>query len=670
MFFELSASQELFELVRHLYEFDERARKAMSRLYEAPGSSPEELAEFWVRSPDVVLEVARRELKSAAAWQAVEEVTIEHDVGAALDWASARSRRQMKRLGLIRFVQDDDGNEWAVMPGLLASIFAPHVTGDRGSLPILLGRSDLEKLQGLCQLWELPTGGSKLELIGRLIDHFSREEMVQDILEALPSPDWIGDALMILELGGLCFWQQIYGYDLETALGEAGNVIPLMRRADRQRQQEMAEALMDHGVIFRLESLGEGYAMVAVPEELWKGLWQLGRVWLLEWTVQAVAAMEEEALGQPWKRRPMELQAALKWLVIEAKSGRLRVGDDEIDEDSRDELREVLGEDLNPLWRGWWDLGYELGILAKSRRRAVKPGPEYLSLLNRRPADFQREVLLEWCLNYAAIGADFKLGQAFGLDDEWRKRAVQLLHSQDEMVPFWMEIPGVESATTGGGWLREPGTGGDELIDLETRLTVTFVILTKFSWLDLLSLLPTERSYTVESLVELAQCVAALSMFTKLGMVLRNYPIAVYLPFQRASFLMDHLHESPFREWVEDIIDDLFVPLGIAEWADERDRIMLDTEVLRIESPPGWPEDDRRALIQELFGEEAEFEMPRRRETELRAVAPGADAEDGGLSIEEPIQDLLAAAQGKRVLHFDGKILSLGSDEGSSRVPE
>lgn len=659
-------SQELLHLIAYFGEMPERRQKAIASLYEVPasfgepGTLAERLALFFVQCPEIILEVTRRELKSAAAWRTLSEVVIEHDDGTVLDWAPARHRQILQRLGLIRVEVDEQGHEWSSMPGLVASIFASHVEGERGSLPILLGRAEEAEVRALCEIWGLPSEGTKQELIGVLVDFYSREEMMEEMLQAIPNPDWIGDALMILELGGLCHWQQIYGYDLETTLGQGTNVVPLMRRADRQQQQEIAETLMARGMIFRIESPGEEYTMVAVPEELWRSLWELGRVWLLEWVLQAVSEMGDEGLGQSWQEHSAGLQEVLKWLLIEAEAGRLRAEDGGITEESRRILAPVYSAGEEPRWQDWWALGIELGVLARGEGDEVKQGSEALALLNRRPVDFRREVLLEWCVNYSGASADRRLSQAIGLDDEWRQRALQLLRAEGEMAPIWMHTPGVDPAETGGGWLRDPESGTDDIMHIEISLTIAFVVLLKLTWLDLLSLLPGDRSYSIEGLVELLQCVAAFSMFSHLGLVLRNHPIAVYLPFQRASFLMDQYHESLFREWVEDIVDSIFVPLGIAERSEGGARVMLDTEPLRIESPPGWPEEDRFEIIRELFGPEMEFEIPRRRETELRAVAPSSNGEDGYLSVDEPIEELMAAVGKNRVLSFDGRRLKIG----------
>lgn len=646
-------------LVHHLDGFTARQREVMAELYGAPGSEAEELADFWVRNPEMVVEVVRRELKSSVGWRLIEEAVIEHDTLIYVDWTSAALRRMVTRLGVLNPERDELGHFQATMPGALAAFFADRVTGQRGSLPILLGRSPEPKVTELAARWDLSTQGSKIEKILRICDFFNHSEMIEDILDELPSPDWIGDVLMVMELGGVCYWQQIYGYDLEESMHPGENIVPLMRRDERAQQQALAEALMELGVLFRLELEGMEYPMVAVPEELWYGLWRLGRRWLMDWTAQSGMVLREQGVYRPDATRPLGAHGALKWWLCEARQGRLRwTHEDGVDPESRRQLEKIYLGDEEIQWDAWWVLGQELRLLEPRADGGVEPGSEVEALLDRRRKDFVGEVLLEWCLGYSGGAADASLGTAIGLDDVWRQRAMKLMEKQSELVPQWMHIPGIDPSETGGGWLRESGTGPDEIVLFEAGLTTAFVMMTKMGWLDLMSLAEGGRYYPMSALVELFQCVAGLSMFTQLGMVLEEQPAAVYLPFQRASFLMDQLHQAKFREWVGDIVDRLFVPLGIASYGDDGESIWLDTAPLRIKDPPGWPPQQRRNLLLEIFGEEVDFELPTNGVSRIRQVTPAPTNGENRRLIEEPISELLDAAEKEgEILSFDGRFI-------------
>lgn len=640
------------QLVAHLASYTAKQRIEISRLYEAP-SKVEELADFLIAHPEHVLETARKEIESSLAWRLVEEAVLEHDLGLDLDWAPVKHHRLMIRLGLLRPKRDGQGKSWAVMPGALAAIFADRVTGQRSSLVILLGRAPEERVSDLAKEWGLSTEGSKVEQILRICDHFAREDMVMDLLEALPNPDWIGDAMMVMELGGVCYWQQVFGVDVEANGQESDNVVPLMRLSERRQQREIAEALTDLGVLFRLELEGMDYPMVAVPEELWSGLWQLGRQWLMEWAAQAEEVVEQTGMGRKNGKPPVDLQAVLKWFLCEE----LQWDSEGLTAETREKLAANYHGDQKPHWEDWWELAQEFRVLWADPTGEVAPGIEAPSLLRLSREQFQREGLREWCMGYGASLADAHLGEAVGLDDPWRRRAMKALKKNGDWVPLWMELEGVESTTTGGGWLRESGTGPEEIVLYEAGVTTAFVLMTKLTWLDLLSLLDKERFYSVKGLVGVLQSVAGLSMFSQLGLVLEQQPAAIYLPFQRASFMMDQRHQPRFEEWVKDIIDHLLIPLGVASYGEDEDLVWLDTAALRIDNPPGWPPEQRHDLMTALFGNEVEFELPEQKANGLRQVAPTVSDEANQVSVQMPLDEILEAAVGREVIGFDGEVL-------------
>lgn len=651
------------QLVNHLHGFGRRRRENMAELYGAPTADAMALAEHWVRHPEEVVEVVRRELETSLGWRIVEEAVLEHDLGTYLDWAPARQRQQVARLGLLDPKIDSSGHCRAVMPAALAAIFSHRVRGQRGSLPVLLGRCSESEVQRLIRQWGLSEEGSKVELILRLCDYYDGTQITEELFQALPSPDWIGDALMVLELGGICHWHQVYSYDLDEHLGRGENIVPLMRSDERRQQREVAETLIELGLLFRFDDEETGHAMVAVPEEFWAGLWELGRRWLMDWIVQGRVTLGERAEGTTRMPRAVELQRILKWWLCEIGEARLKCEHEEAGL-SAQTLR--LLDDVSTLeravdWDVTWQLSQELRILEREAFGFIGAGSESIPLLDRERRDFVSEVLLEWCLAYSGEQVDQHLTQAIGFDEAWRNRAVDLIRRQGEPVPLWMFESGVDPNSTGGGWLRESGTGPDEIVLFEVGLATTFVVMTKLLWLDVLSLLETKRRYPVEGLVGLMQCVAGFSMFTQLRLVLEEQPAPVYLPFQRASILMDERNQSAFRKWVDDVLQTLLVPLGVAVMDEETDAVWLEASMLRIDDPPGWPGGQREKLLEEIFDEELDFELQAEPSSGLHEVIP--DIGSGKLCLDESMERLLELVKGREITGFDGRFIELAPQE-------
>lgn len=648
------------QLVNHLHGFAEGQRREIAELYGAPSPEASHIARFWVESPAEVLKVVRRELDSSVGWQMVEETAIDHDLPVFLDWAPTRVRHQVARLGLVQSQTDDAGHILGTMPGALAAIFSEHIRGQRGSLPILLGRFTRDDVRQLADRWDLETEGSKLELILRIGDYFSREEMIDDVLQRLTDPDWIGDALMVLELGGISHWEGIYGYDFDdNDNGPGADVVPLMRRSERRRQRDVAETLLEMGVLFRIEDDEHDTSMIAVPEALWPGLWQLGRRWLMDWVVQATAGLEDtgrpaaDAVEQPG------LRGVLKWWACETERSSLQVGtarEEPLTSESLDRLDAVYDGERSLDWDTVWNLGRQLRILDVEPDGAVGPNREARQLLDAGEPEFVRESLLEWCLGYLGRECDRKLPQALGLDDQWRNRAVGLMRRNGEPIPAWIQHPGVESDATGAGWLRPTGTGADEMITFEYGLAAGLVSLAKVMWLDVLSLLE-PMSVPIDQLAVLMQNVSGVAMFTQLRIVLEEQPAPVYLPFQRASFLMDERQHAPIAEWIEHLMVGLLHPLGVATYDASSRQVRLVPRLLRIGDPPGWPEGQRAQLLEEMFGDEVDFEVPSGDESTLREVSTVSDDAEATASIDEPLARLVELSANRAICSFDGQFL-------------
>ncbi|MFU8807016.1 MAG: hypothetical protein ACNA8W_24625, partial [Bradymonadaceae bacterium] len=547
-----------------------------------------------------------------------------------------------------------EDNVWeAWLPAAMAVLLAPKLRGTRPSLPLLLGKESPERIAELAATYGIDERGSRVEIVLGLTEKLCEPGIIDTILELLPDPEWIAAGLMILELGGLCYWQEIFGYDLEETASPDRKVIPLMRSHERTEEQAIAKTLLDLGIIFRAEDENSPYPLVAVPEELWASLWQLGRDWLMEWTTSAYYSLGEQGVGRGREDDGLDLQSTFKWLILEADKAPLEVPGPEPSEASFAHLRDVAGQ-TDEFLRLAVDIGLEMQVLM-TKGSALVAGPEHKVLLDLPRPAFIRQVLYEWCTGFAASHADAHLAQAVGLDDTWRRRMLGVLEERVEFVPTWMRYEGVPSHTTGAGVLRAAESGNDELLLLEMGFVMGFVWMIKLVWLDLLSMLEGGRWYPVGAITEMFQMVSCLGLFSQLVHLLDHPHLSLYLPVQRASFFTDAFHSTHFRTWTGELINDLLVPLGVASLSEDGEMVWLETRHLRIQSPPGWPDDQRVALLAELFGQdEVDFRIPNGR-AGLLQVASDVSIVDGRLSLDGPIDELRQSLAGHKVKRFDGK---------------
>ncbi len=644
----ISSQREQF--TEHFASFTEAQRKAMADLYKAKTPKAEDLVAAVLADPERVRTVARREIKGGMGWRIVEQVTVEHDLGCLLDWGPAKARKALTRLGLAK-IEMAEGQPVAVMPGPMAAIFAGETSGVRGSMALLLGRASAERVAELAEIWGVSTAGSKEEQILDLIDRFVEPSFIDELLETLPTPDWLGDALMVMELGGVSYWQQIYSYDVDGGSDGDAKVVPLMRNEDREGQRSVAELLMKMGVLFRVPPEDDQPAMLTVPEELWMGVWQVGVDWMLDWTAQASMGLRDQALGRRNGVPPAGLQPVIKWLLAEAAQGRLRWQEEGISEESVEVLSEVVRDGEADLVR-WWQLGAEGRLIGLEPDGGVKPG-ERLGLLEKSRGEFARELLLGWCLGSFGGMADQAMGVALGLDQTFLKRALRVYQREGHEFPLWFLSPGLESGMTGGGWLREEGTGTDGEVVFESQILGAFVMQVKLTFLDIVSLLEPGRYYPVRALSEVLQSIGGLISFLQLRVVLENQPPAIYLPFQRTSFLMDPTNLLRFEEWVEELADEVLIPLGVAAWDEKRESLWLETGNLRVPTPEGLPAEHRGQFLGEIFDEEVPFEVPEERPAGLREVAPVVDSTAREVSLQVPLAAVLEATADREILEFD-----------------
>ncbi len=251
--------------------------------------------------------------------------------------------------------------------------------------------------------------------------------------------------------------------------------------------------------------------------------------------------------------------------------------------------------------------------------------------------------------------------QALGLDDEWRQEVGKFLRRRNEFVPIWMSHPGVEHRLTGCGYLRDGPPPGDERFMMEIGLANGTVWSAKLVWLDLLSVLEGGMWYPKTLVTELLQLASGLGIFSQLIHVLQEPGMAYYLPVQRASFVSDHYQTPRFEAWVDDIVTHLFEPIGAGRASSDGASLWLDTTNLRVESPPGLPDDTREQLLGEVFGDpEFEFPIPTQTASKLHQVSDPADGEviDLDLSFDQVCRML----GDREVERFDGRRLWLSEE--------
>ena len=658
-------------LVEHFGAFNEGERQNLAARYGAPASDPTTLARTFCARPERVLEVLEEHLPGAAAWQLVEELAYDHDLLVDIAFVGARMRRQLVGLGLLK----PSGHDSKLtlensLPGAIAAILAPRLQSSRASLPILLGRLDAGALRRLAARHgvALPSQGSRVELLMELSRTMAAPDFLQRVLDLLDDPEWIGAALMTLELGGMCYWQEVFGPEFASGDGApATNVVPLLGQQDRLEEQAIADALTGLGLLHRVEEPGNPHPMVVIPEELWGGLWALGRDWLMDWTAEVYHGLREGAVRRPV--HPEDARDGLKWLACEADGGGLRLEgsgpERSLCVDSRQKILEARGGDAGQGQRSerLAMLGWELGLLVEGQGGALAVDEAQIELLDAPRPAFVRRVLHDWCTCHISGRADQPLAQAIGLDEVWRQRVVRALQARKEVVPPWLLSEGLEATHTGAGCLREAALGGAEILMMELGLTNSYVWGTKLLWLDLISMQEPLCCYPLDALRELLQMAAALTLFGHLSSLVEMPGLGYYLPVQRASFLHDPFHTDAFDVWLRAITGELLEPLGVArlEEDDHGASVWLDTRHLRVETPMGMQDEHRVELLRELLqAERLDFKPPCPATPSLLALdfsgTPG-DGDNGAhawLAASLPLARLRQELGGRSIAGFDG----------------
>lgn len=652
-------SQGFRDLVNHFARFDKAERGELARLYRAANPEPETLALELCRAPEVLIDALPGALRSARTRSLLEDVVLEHDLAVRVEWADKLAVRALSRIGVLARVDDSALARQVSAPGVIAAILSSQIKGVRPSLYMLLGRESEDRVASIASRYGVASG-PLIAMILELTEHFRSDEMIDSMLSNVAEPDWLGGALMATELGGMCYWQEVFGTGIasEDAAGEQGaKILPLMRDVDRRSESSIADTLCDMGLIFKLDEVGVEHPMLAVPEELWHNLWSLGRTWLIDWVSFSFDGVIDGMLKRPLEQEVDGLQRRLKWLCCEAQNGRLKLP---MDEPNVAPLIDVSALPMDACLGGM-AMGIELGVLAPEGDDRLVVDPSRVSVLDEPRAAFARQSLLSWCMGGFGQGADRWLAQAIGLDDPWRLQVLDsMLELLDGHVPAWLLHEGIDSQLTGMGYLRTLDTSTPELLTLEVGMVNSYICGAKLLWIDLLSMLEDGRWYSVAALDELMQLVAALTLFNHLAHVLEHPGMSHYLPVQRASFLTDPHHVSAFGGWVRAIFEEVFAPLGVARV--DGDRVWLSTKWMRIPSPEGLEVELREAALREIFGDDELVFSAASHVSPLRAVRAAPVPGAGALSLDESVEFLLEQTLGKQIKTYDGKSLVLADE--------
>ncbi len=649
---QLSYSGEHFERwIAYLDSLKETDRDRIASLYEAPTSEASGLGTYLCDNADRVCQIVDDLLIDEDARALLSEIALDHDLEVPILPSPLRARKLLVKLGLLADVKGTHTS----FPGVWSAILTPLLLGTRTSLLTLLGGCTVEELDLMTNAWEITGCDGRMASIFALANTIGQPEALAEIIARLPDMDYLGAAMVAIELGGVCFWQEVFGYELNTPNVDPvdAKVVPFMRRDERAMERDIAETLVSLGVVFRIDE--QDISMLVVPEELWQQVWDLGRTWLLDWVADTY-----EGVGLTAQRRDDaargDLQSTLKWLVIESEAGELVWSADKLTPETLTRLQQVGGHDASH-WVQNVELAMQLGLFKVDGKRLLS-NPAFETTLDLPKAAFVRHVLFEWCTGFVGTHVDKNLAKAVGLDDVWRRLMLKVLSRAKEFTPVWMRYEGVEPLLTGAGCLRDVEDSSEELLIAELGIVNGVIWTAKLVFLDLVSMLGTDYWYSKKAIAELFQIVASFSTFSHIYQVLEHPEMGLYVPVQRASFMTDPLHTPEFESWVDDLITHLLEPLGIARRHPETDSIWLDTTLLRIPSPPGLLDEHRQGLVRDLFSDpDVEFKIPGPSLTRLHRVPSATDP--GVVDLDLPLFAVRQSLDGRAVTAFDGQRLRL-----------
>ncbi len=605
-------------------QFPDNHRETIAELVQAKSDLPADIVAAIAQRPDRLLKQVRQSFTAPIELQAINEFVLDHDMPFEIDGIPPSVLKKLGEFGLVNRAAEEDA---VAMPAAIASVLSPMVKGIKSSMPTLLGTCTAGEVTAMGARFGI-SRDTKLETILAISEFFLMPDILESVAERLPDFEYLGGALVAIELGGGCFWQEVFGMDEDDT---SSNVVPLMRQSERRMEADIAENLRELGVVFRVDA--EPFAMLIVPEELWKPLWELGRSWLSEWCCNSFDLLVDSAVGRLGAATSnLSLRHALKIVALWPE-----------------QTVEELGQlDDSVHWVATKELATELSVAAEHER-----GPAD-GLLDASRPEFTRSVLSEWVLGYLGRSADAQLAQAFSLDDTWRLRTLQVLTIHNEFAPLWMHGEGVDMETTGGGVLRDPTQGSDDLVLLEAEILFDLVASAKLLFLDMLSLLKPGYWYPKDVVSEFMQMVVSWLTFDRVAQVLSNPGAGIYLPIQRASLISDPMLTEGFDAWLQDVFENFLAPLEVATVDGEL--VRLETELLRLPNPPGLEDDVRAEVLREILND-PQFEFPMPKAASGFRALPKEDSNPNRLILDTPIVQLREQASGRSLIAIDGDAL-------------
>ena len=653
----------IIELDSHFAHFDEDSREALKVLYSAKTNACEDLSLALCENAHTIRE-AFFASTDQDSWALAAELTLEHGVEVDIGWSTREAQETLQKWGCIPPRGRSQSGQ-TNLPGAFAALFtAPQQFGS--TLITLLGIHDPEKVESLCQRYRQPSPNTMLGLLN-LSEYFTDFEAASDIIDAFGESGFLGAPFMIIEMGGVCFWQEIFGSK------DTQNIVGMMSKEEKNFESSMIAALMEAGLLFEKET--EGVPLAIVPEELWNGLWSIAIEWIYEWVRTAFEDLEVNIQQSATQEKALDLQATIKWLALENTWNHL---EEKLPEELRDQLpnclylasclgaftedsarykegdsqgKKIVGRD--PLWS-------PEGPLFNGEPRVTTKGYQRLnaafqSTLDLEPAVFRREILNEWVCGFVSMNQDkTSFSKLLGLDEGWRQRMLEDRKASQRFVPPWMTQVGVPAVMTGHGYLRDRRFGDEEL-ELEVELVNRIFQLSKLMLLDLMSLLKTDTWFSVASLSELFQMCCSASIFSHLPNVLDDPSLGLYIPLYRANFVGGEMESArDFGEYIVCVFTDLFRPLGFLSVNETA--FCLHRKIPRIQSLL-VTEEERALLFAEIFEDRFSFSLSESKDS------PTFFALSEGVNIGQSMNVLRTALTHEKILSFDGRFLILAEDE-------
>ncbi len=614
-------SKSFKELVHHFEGFSEEERARLSRLYQSSSKEPSALAMSICLAPERILELVALHGLSAQAQDLLGGLLHEHGVEVQIHGAYGDNLNALKELRDFGFlVWPDEKRDLLapltlIFPSVFVLVFHEMVEPSRPSLFLLSSVLSDDDVRALCKRYLLSMG-NRVVMLMELADLFHGEGAISKILELLEHPDEIGPAITALELGGMCYWQDVFGFDESGQVPEendisVANVLPMVNDKLLGEQRKIADKLLDLGVIFKMNLDHAEFSMLAVPEELWINLWTLARDWIVGWiegtfldlSGQAVSMMV--APGVDVNKAQSESMFMLAKCIVVVLVSHKQLTPDALYEELVRQGWELSHTTFDLLWM----MCCRVELITQSTQDdqiILSPGSvDRLSLLERSFDGFVQEILCAWSLGQSTHELEREVGRAVGLDESWRVGALpiieQVLEEQGDLdkCPGWILCEGIEHEMTGMGYLRDLDQLMEALAVSEFATANSILGTTRSLWLDILSQLEEDRWYSMELLSGLLQYVLAASLLHHLAHLFEHPEMSQYIPLQRPDYLILPVHVNGLKDWVDIIVHELFVPFGLASVSGER--VRLRTDLFKITCGEENVQAFREKFLDELF---------------------------------------------------------------------